>query len=164
MNRFRYRSTVTKPRRYRALAKKELNMKINLDKTLEQIEKEYWPEPNHASYLVRTCHLLRKKPVADFEIEDLRILISQNISLNVLLPIALDKLKENVFAEGDFYEGDLLISILTSDPKYWVDNKSNWKAVCETFETNVERLKQFDTTWEIRKNWFDNYELFRRIH
>ena len=83
-------------KRYRALAKIELNMKINVDKTLEQIEKEYWPEPNHDSYLVRTCHLLRKKPIADFEIEDLRILISQNISLNVLVPIALDKLKENV--------------------------------------------------------------------
>ena len=69
-------------------------MKISLDKTLEQIEKEYWPEPNDDSYLVTTCHLLRKKPVADFEIEDLRILISQNISLNVLVPIALDKLKE----------------------------------------------------------------------
>ena len=128
--RLRNRQLLVAANRYRALAKTELNMKINLDKTLEQIEKEYWPEPNHDSYLVRTCHLLRKKPVADFEIEDLRILISQNISLNVLLPIALDKLKENVFAEGDFYEGDLLISILTSDPKYWVDNKSNWKAVC----------------------------------
>ena len=139
-------------------------MKLNLDKTLEQLEKEYWPEPSNDSYLVKTCHNLRKKPIKDFETEDLRILIGQNISLSILIQIALDKLRINIFAEGDFYEGDLLTNVLTSETQYWIDNKSNWQLLCEIFEENKEQLKQFETTWEIKKQWFSTYENFSKIN
>lgn len=89
------------------------------EKTLENLENDYWGEPTNDSHLVKSCHSLRKKPIKDFETEDLRIMISQNIGLKYLIPLALETLKENILAEGDFYEGDLLKSVLTSDKEFW---------------------------------------------
>ncbi|WP_419905147.1 contact-dependent growth inhibition system immunity protein [Kiloniella sp.] len=81
--------------------------------TLEQLEDDVWPEPDFASRLVTTCHKLRKKPLADFDVEDLRIMIGQNIGLRHLLPMAIDKLRKNPLCEGDFYDGDLLSQVIT---------------------------------------------------
>ena len=48
-------------------------------KSLESLEKETWLPLNRdeGSYLIQTCHSLRKKQLKDFEIEDLRIMIGQ---------------------------------------------------------------------------------------
>ncbi len=88
-------------------------------KTLENLEKDSWDEPTYNTNLIKTCHQLRKKPLNDFETEDLRIMIGQNIGLKYLIPLAFETLKDNIFAEGDFYEGDLLKSVLTSDKEFW---------------------------------------------
>ena len=76
--------------------------------TLEELENEVWPAPEIDSYLVATCHQLRKKPIEDFTTEDLRIMIGQNIGLHFLMPKALSVLEDNPLAEGDFFPGDLL--------------------------------------------------------
>ena len=89
-------------------------------KSLENLEKDNWGTiPKNESYLVTTCHKLRKKPLNKFEIEDFRILIGQNLGLKYLIPLAIKILEKNILAEGHFYEGDLLKSVLTSDPDYW---------------------------------------------
>lgn len=88
-------------------------------KTLENLEREYWGEAESDSHLVKTCHKLRKKPLSDFGTEDLRIMVGQNIGLKFLVPLALEKLEKNIFAEGDFYQGDLLESVLKSDKEFW---------------------------------------------
>ena len=67
-----------------------------------------WGPPTHDSYLVRTCHRLRTKPIGQFGVEDLRIMIGQNIGLPYLLPLALERLEETPWAAGDMYPGDLL--------------------------------------------------------
>jgi hypothetical protein len=89
------------------------------EKSLENLEKDYWTEPDYDSHLVKTCHQLRKKPLKDFEIEDLRIMIGQNIGLKFLIPLALEKLRQDILAEGDYYEGDLLRAVLTSEIEFW---------------------------------------------
>ncbi|MCB1379300.1 MAG: hypothetical protein KDK89_13190 [Alphaproteobacteria bacterium] len=79
--------------------------------TLEQLEKDVWPDPNCTSHVVTTCHQLRKKRIGDFCVEDLRIMLSQSIGVQYLLPKAIEILRENPFAEGDFFEGDLLVAV-----------------------------------------------------
>ena len=71
------------------------------------------------SRLVRTCEALRSKPLQDLTIEDLRILIGQGIGLRWLLPLALDRLAADPLAEGDYYPGDLLKSVLGVEPEAW---------------------------------------------
>lgn len=111
-------------------------MKQDCISTLENLERKVWPAlgADEKSYLVITCNSLRKKPLVDFSIEDLRIMIGQNIGLKYLIPIATEKLNENILAEGDFYEGDLLTTVLKSDPEFWKANKLNHKIVCDIFK------------------------------
>lgn len=112
------------------------------EKSLENLEKDYWGEPNYDSHLVKTCHQLRKKPIKDFEIEDLRIMIGQNFGLKFLIPIALDKLKDNVLAEGDYYEGDLLKAVLTCEKVFWISESELTKELDAIISDNEEILKE----------------------
>src|SRR5262245_43137680 len=81
-------------------------------KTLEELEGDIWPEPSFRSHLVVTCHRLRKKPLEEFGVDDLRIMLGQGIGVAHLLPIAVAVLEREPLAEGGFYPGDLLAAIL----------------------------------------------------
>ena len=83
-----------------------------MSKTLEELDDEDWGEPNYPSHLVTAVHRLRRKPLGEFTTEDLRIMIGQNLGLKHLLPHAMEILRENPLASGDFYDGDLLLAVL----------------------------------------------------
>lgn len=102
-------------------------------KSLEQLENDYWGIPTGETYLITTCCQLRKKLLKDFTPEDLRIMIGQNISLAYLIPIALTTLEQNILAQGDFYPGDLLESVLRSDPQFWKQHPNHWKTMRNLF-------------------------------
>lgn len=89
------------------------------NKTLQDLEGQDWGEPPFPSFLVRRCHALRRKPLHDFTIEDLRIMIGQNISLNYLVPLAIEQLRRDHLVAGDFYPGDLLATVLKVESGFW---------------------------------------------
>ncbi len=126
------------------MTKKDSKFENNgLSKSLESLEKVSWGDiPKDESYLVTTCHKLRKKQLKDFDTEDLRIMIGQNIGLKFLIPLALETLKENILAEGDFYEGDLLKVVLTSDVDYWKNENDNWYQICKLFRSNISKIEK----------------------
>ena len=78
------------------------------EKTLGELEGVTWGPPTYSSNLVQTCHRLRTKPVGEYDTEDLRVMIGQNIGLPWLLPLAIDRLEEDPWLSGDLYPGDLL--------------------------------------------------------
>lgn len=80
--------------------------------TLEKLEGAVWGEPEYDSYLVLTCHHLRKKPVDEFTAEDLRIMIGQGLDLPFLMPRAIGLLEGEPLTRGDYYPGDLLASVI----------------------------------------------------
>ena len=73
------------------------------DKTLTQLEGEDWGEPTYPSYVVTNSHRLRYKPLREFTAEDLRFMLTQQNSLPVLMPMALDVLEVDPFVGGDMY-------------------------------------------------------------
>jgi hypothetical protein len=97
-------------------------MKSHFDrnKSLQELEHDDWGEPTYDSHLVRTCHLLRRKPLIELTIEDLRLMIGQGIGLPYVVPMALDHLEADPLAEGDFYEGDLVTTVLKIDETFWI--------------------------------------------
>ena len=111
------------------------------EKTIEQLENAYWGEPDDESYLVTTCHRLRQKPLKDFEVEDLRIMIGQDIGLQYLIPLALEVLKHNVLAEGDLYEGDLLKAVLSCEVTYWESDPKQLTELKSIIQDNVQLLQ-----------------------
>ena len=135
-------------------------------KTLDELEGVRTRILQEDSYLLMTITQLRaEKPLCEFDIEDLRILIGQSIGLKFLIPIAIEELEKDILVEGDFYEGDLLKAILTSNTTtYWREEKENWTKICSLFEQNKDKLESFDTTKSIRDGWFDSYKEFLKIH
>ena len=100
-------------------------MKTHL--TLEQLENEYWGEPEFDSFIVTRCHELRKIPLNNFQVEDLRLVVNQGFSLDYLMPITIKELEKNILVEAEFYEGDLLLaSIGEQTKKYWNKNNKDW--------------------------------------
>ncbi|MBK9451285.1 MAG: hypothetical protein IPN95_18125 [Bacteroidetes bacterium] len=90
-------------------------MAINMDRTLTELEKSDWGEPEYQTSLVINCHRIRKIPLRYFTAEDCRVLIGQRISLPYVIPVAIQLLERNALADGGYYAGDLLFKLLTTD-------------------------------------------------
>ena len=96
-----------------------------------------------SSYLVKKCMQLSNVPISELEVEDYRILINQGIALKYIVPPAIDILSDNLFAEGDYFPGDLLKSILTIDESFWEENaglKEKLKQICLRDFGSIETL------------------------
>ncbi|WP_158609827.1 contact-dependent growth inhibition system immunity protein [Micromonospora sp. CV4] len=88
--------------------------------TIEQLEREVWPDPGpDATFLVTRCTELRRKPLADFTAEDLRIMLGQAIGVPALLPLAVGILRDDPLVEGDHHPGDLLLQVLRLPHSAW---------------------------------------------
>ena len=111
--------------------------------TLEQLESDPWVDPAHfPTDLVRRCYGLRRKPLHSFQIDDCRLMVSQGFSINYVVPIAISYLEECLFAEGSFYQGDLLQAVLNVDRKFWIAHPNLWEKVHELIK---DRLGDLDT-------------------
>ncbi|MBA3679692.1 MAG: hypothetical protein H0W73_00660 [Bacteroidetes bacterium] len=108
--------------------------------SLEKLENEVWPEPTYDTHLVKRCHSLRKVPLEKLNIEDLRVLVGQQIGLKFLVNIAIEKLTEDVLAEGDFYLGDLLNSVTGIDKKYWKENPEQRILLSAIIKNNENKI------------------------
>jgi len=88
-------------------------------RTLDTVDPPAWgPAPPDATTLIKRCHHLRTKPLKDFTVADLRIMIGQQVALNRLVPLALDGLRPDPLVEGDCYPGDLL-AVLRVNAAFW---------------------------------------------
>lgn len=94
-------------------------------RSIEQLEGVPWPQPDHAAPLhVHRCHALRQVPVEQLTLGDLRALITQDIGLNYLLPIAIPVLQRDPLLEGEYYPGDLLCAAIEVQWSYWSKAKN----------------------------------------
>jgi hypothetical protein len=88
-------------------------VEIDLNLTLLDLERDKWSDPTIVwTPLTRRIRDLARIPLREFTVEDLRLLIGQERALDTLLPLALEELKNNPFAEGDMYVGDLLMTVV----------------------------------------------------
>jgi hypothetical protein len=111
-----------------------------LDKSLQELEQSDRGEPTYDSHLVTTVHRLRRVPLRQFGVEDLRIMIGQNIGLPYLVPLPIEQMRNDPFAEGDFYPGDLLKSLLTVDLDFWRDHPQWHREIRDIAQRALMRL------------------------
>ena len=105
-----------------ASAKKNSRM---TSKSIEQLENNVWEMPNEfPTDMIKRCFEYRKISIAELTTEQIRLLISQEIGIQYLIGTAIEKLKRNILAEGDFYEGDLLVAVSKIPAEYWTENKN----------------------------------------
>jgi hypothetical protein len=130
--------------------------------TIEQLENSYWgAEPSYDSYLVTTIYQLRQKQLEDFTTEDLRICIGQNQSLPILIPMALQVLRQDLLAEGHYYPGDLLHAVFTSEPDFWQAYPHYKRDFIHIFRKNQQRIKHSPLcTAKGKAALFEQFKLF----
>jgi hypothetical protein len=113
--------------------------------TIEELEKDRWSDPGpDATYLIRTCTALRRKPLADFTVEDMRIMIGQQIGVRILIPCAVTVLTHDLLAEGDFYPGDLLGVVVRLPDEAWTGLEDQRQQLAQTLAGSP--LEIFDPT------------------
>ncbi len=118
---------------------------IDNTKSIEQLENDFWKDNDPPTRLVEKCSQLRKIPIQNLTIEQIRLLIGQNIGLPFLIPKTIYILKSNIFAEGDLYEGDLLKSVLDIKEDFWeshLDLKSQLRKIVADKIDYIERKNE----------------------
>ncbi|HYF68440.1 MAG TPA: contact-dependent growth inhibition system immunity protein [Ohtaekwangia sp.] len=110
-------------------------------KTIESLENRNFGNPSEApTNMVKRCLELCKVPLNNFTVEDLRLMIEQDFSPRCLVPLAIEHLRTDVFAEGDFFPGDLLKTILLIDINFWKENKSLWIEIDDLIKNRRNEL------------------------
>jgi CDI immunity proteins len=93
------------------------------DQTIEELENDFWPEPSaYPTGLIKDVHSIRKKKLVEMDSNDVRLLISQNIGLEYLIPKAIKILRVNVLEDALYYPGDLLTAVLSIKNEYWIEH------------------------------------------
>ena len=110
-------------------------------KSIEQLENDYWKEPSEFSTnLIERCFEYRKVAISELTIEQIRLLISQEIGTEYLMEIVLEILKQNIVAEGDLYEGDLLVAVSKIPTEFWSNNSVEFLNFKNIVELNKEKI------------------------
>ncbi|MGW0188965.1 contact-dependent growth inhibition system immunity protein [Streptomyces sp. NPDC003362] len=93
---------------------------LHLDRTLDELDPPRWAAPSaDATPLVRKVHGLRRVPLGQLGPADLRTLISQQVALPHVLPLAVRLLLEEPLLDAYFYEGDLLLAAVEAPASAW---------------------------------------------
>ncbi|MER5528120.1 contact-dependent growth inhibition system immunity protein [Streptomyces sp. NPDC002677] len=93
---------------------------LHLDRTLDELDPPRWmPPAADATRLVRTVHELRCVPLGELGPADLRTLVSQQVALPHVLPLAVRLLIEEPLLDAYFYEGDLLLAAVNAPASAW---------------------------------------------
>lgn len=118
--------------------------------TLDQLDPPAWgPPPDGASTLVLRAHALRAVPLAHLGVEDLRLLISQDVAWQTLIPVALGMLRHRPLLEGDFYRGDLLMAVMRVPDSYWAahpDQRTLLREALSRLDHNDPEYPVFEDT------------------
>ena len=106
-------------------------MEPDTNKSLSQLLGALTTDTTGSSALVTTGLTLYEKPLKDFTVENLRVMIGQSIGLEFLIPLAIEVLEQNPFAEGDYYPGDLLSMVMQVEPNFWRTHQDLYWSVSE---------------------------------
>lgn len=110
--------------------------------SIELEEQDFWGIcPAEATPLIKRIYEIRRKNIDELEIEDVRLLVSQNISLFITVKLAISILKDNILAEGYYYEGDLLLTVLRSDKLFWNAHSVLKSELSQIVESNFQKIE-----------------------
>lgn len=115
---------------------------VDLSKSIEELENDYWGEPTHETYIIVTCHEARQKPIESLSDEEIRCLIGQKIGLKYLLPIAIEMLADDPLVCVTHFEGDLLLALLSLDDRDWTDNQEELDSLKKIVEDNRSDIEE----------------------
>ena len=139
--------------------------KVHNDKSISELEGWKWDSskfPNDStSGIENRFFKLHDIPLNKLEIDDIRFLINQNSALTFILPIAILSLEKNFFVETEYYEGDLINSILNINlDGFWNQNLELKNKIISLIIKNQSQMEFIDLDWETKKELKSNFIKF----
>ncbi|CAL1519301.1 contact-dependent growth inhibition system immunity protein [Chitinophaga sp. MM2321] len=126
-------------------------------KSLEQLEHKSWEPTTETEKdavlvtgLVKRCIALSKVPVIKLTASDLRVLIGQSFNPTYLVPLAIEKLKDDLFVEADLYRGDLLKNVLDVPAPFWEEHEDLHEDLKKMIK---ERAVEIETEIDLPGYW-----------
>lgn len=115
-----------------------------LRKSIDQLEGCSWGEPDYDSYVVRTVHALRTKPLCTLTDEELRLALRQQVGLPWVIELAVERLHEDIFRAGDFHPGDILAAALKLPAQTWREQPDLARRMTTLAHEAQSRLDELD--------------------
>ena len=141
-------------------------MKNIQDKSLQKLigrwEGEI-PKENYSSSIQLRTYNLYLERIKNYDIDDIRFMIGQNIGLKYLVPIALNYLQKNILIEANYYEGDLLKVVLLLPKDFWKSNLKLYSQVYQLLLSNKDSLDQLDSSFESDRKLIKQYNEFLKV-
>lgn len=119
------------------------------DQTLDELEGVRWGPAAYESYLVTNVHRLRRVPLKQYRLEDLRLMIGQQVGVDFLVPLALDHLGAHPLASGDFYPGDLLAAVVRLPDGFWSSHGQLIPRAIRAIDAALARIHKVETDEEL---------------
>lgn len=136
------------------------------NKSLEELENDFWEITEFPTALIEKCYYARKKMLKDLSPEDLRILTTQSIGLKYIIPLCLEVLQKDILIDSSFYKGDLLESVLKLPSSFWKEDNNFilWKQYIKLVESKKDYISNAcDVNSEIKNDILKAYLNFEQI-
>ena len=115
------------------------------EQTLDELEGVEYGPPAYGSSVVTNVHRLRRVPLNQYRLEDLRLMIGQQNGVDYLVPRALDHLEADPLAAGDHYPGDLLSAVARLPNRFWRAHTPLIPRVIGVIDVALARVQEADT-------------------
>jgi len=146
--------------------KKQKQIFNEMNKSISQLEGWKWKNeiPTRETHGGIECRFyeLHNQPLSNLDLSDIRFLIGQNSGLEYLVPIAVSKLKEDIFLEVEYYPGDLLCSLflINNEPNYWKSHTKEKQELIDLYTEQKKNLGSIDANDEIIQKIKEAYKEF----
>ena len=109
------------------------------------------PPLEEASSIQQRIIKLYNTVIEEYSLGDIRFMIGQNLGIDFLINIAFDHLKENIFLDSEYYEGDLLSIILRIPSEFWKMHPTEKDKFLEILSTNYNIIIDQDLSLETNR-------------
>jgi hypothetical protein len=77
------------------------------------------------------------------------------------MPLALNNLETEPFIEGDFYEGDLLVNVLTCECFFWKSHPEYLDRMDKLIKLVIDEIEEVDLLQDIKRLILDRISEYR---
>lgn len=136
------------------------------NKSISELEGWRWKDeiPSITTHGGIECRFyeLHNVPLGQLAMDDIRFLIGQNSGLEYLVPIALKELQKNMFVATEYYEGDLLHSLLNinDSPNYWLAHQQEKQELINLYKEQKHMLCTLDISATLKKKIKEAFQKF----